>query len=222
MISTKDIPQSGGGIPKVIQPGNRNAKVNSIVLEPYTYKAGSLHLILNLETAPIEGFVGFNIVKDNDSNGTYKGQFGKVSSDQWAYSDGVTKGGRKVSRDIEIMKFLQDFCKNLGIMDWFNAQDNKHETIESFVSALNKERPFKDVYLNWCIAGKEYEGKGGYKNYNLFLPKYVKNEVSFESEDVKESESKLTKFNESLHIIRSKPKVVESFGTTASGDDFEM
>jgi len=211
MLSTKDLPQEGGGIPKSIKPGNNTCEIKEVELEKYQFKEGAYHLILFLETAPIEGFEGFFIDKDKPELGRYKGQVGKVRSNEYAYEDRVTKGGRKMFRDKEILKFLRDLCQATGAMKWFDAQDNKHETIERFVAAFAKAKPFKGKSLNWCLGGKEYVGKSGYTNYDLFLPRSADGKVMFELADTDPKVSKLMKFDETAHKRKKKVESVSSF-----------
>ncbi len=40
-----------------------------------------------------------------------------------------------------------------------------------FVKAFNKTADFRGKFLEFCVAGKEYEGKSGYTNYDMWLPK---------------------------------------------------
>ena len=206
-ISTTDIPQ-GGGIPKLIQPSNVSAKIMKIYLDrPDFLKNGEYNLVMLLETPSLgDSFEGFYVDKDNPSKGRHKGQIGRVKAAEYAFSDGETKSGIKVERDREIMKFLQDLVKALGkkAEAWFKAQDKKHDTIELFVEQFEKDKPYKDVFLNWCIAGKEYEGKGGYTNYDLFLPRRSKDGVPFESDGVATEESRLYVFDKEKHVKKKK------------------
>jgi hypothetical protein len=224
-ISTKKIPQ-GGGIPKTIQPGNTNAKINNVALEVYPYKTGALHVVLSLETPkPSEDYEGFYINKDKPALGRHEGQVGKVKAGEYAFSDGTTKGGVQISRDNEILKFLNQLCGALGIADWYREQDEKHDTIESLINAFNTDKPYEGIYLNWCIAGKEYKNKAGYTNYDLFLPKFSsKDGVPYESEAP--TTSKLLKYDPALHIKKKKPEeVVNTFGAeegTATRSSFNL
>lgn len=208
-LSTKDLATSGGGgLPKTISPGNHKLKINSIELEDFSFIPGAKHLLLHVETEPIEGFEGFMIDKDDESLGKYAGQIGKVKASQYAYADGETKSGIKIERDRSLMIFLKTLCNNLEISEWFDAQDEKHETIEDFIIAFNKTAPFKDIYLDFCIAGKEYVGKTGYTNYDLYLPKAERNNYSFGSV----GSSKVMVFNEAVHLKKQEVKEVKNFG----------
>ena len=119
MITTKNI-TSGGGTPKVIQPGNVTCKINSITLDKVPYKEGAYNLNIHLETEDMgSDFEGFLVDKDNPDGPRYKGQIGKVRFSEWPYSDGETKSGIKVSRDIEIVKAISNICRQTDCMSWF-------------------------------------------------------------------------------------------------------
>lgn len=207
-LSTKDLNAGGGGLPKTISPGNHKLKINSLELEDFSFIPGAMHLLLHTETEAIEGFDGFMIDKDDASKGHYAGQIGKVKASQYAYADGETKSGIKIERDKSLMIFLKTLCNGLGLTKWFDEQDNLHETIEDFVIAFNKTAPFKDVYIDFCIAGKEYVGKTGYTNYDLYLPKAEKGNYAFG--DFKQG--KVMLYNEAVHLKKTEVKEVKGFG----------
>lgn len=206
-LSTTDLKEGGNGLPKTIAPGNHTLKINSVVLEDFKFIDGAKHLMLNVETAPIDGFEGFMIDKDNPDAGHYAGQIGRVKASQYAFADGKTKSGVEIQRDRSILVFIQNLCKALDTNDWFVAQDNKHDTIEEFVEAFNNDAPFKDKYLDMCVAGKEYEGKSGYTNYDMWLPKGSKDGYAYAAKG-----GKVLAFNEIDHLKKLEVKPVESFG----------
>jgi hypothetical protein len=213
-LSTTNLASEGGsGLPKTISPGNYTLKLNSLSLEDFKFIPGAKHLVMNVETEPIDGFEGFMIDKDNPEAGHHAGQIGRVKASQYAFADGQTKSGVKVERDKSLMIFLKNLTTALGAQDWFLSQDNKHDTIEEFIDAFNNERPFENTYLEFCIAGKEYEGKSGYTNYDMWLPKGSKGVYSFSPKG-----GSVMEFNESEHLKKMEAKPVESFGD----DDFEV
>lgn len=221
-ISTKNIPTGGTSIPKTLQPGNIVAKINDITLEPFTFKEGAYHLLLHLEgTDRGPEFEGFFINKDRPELGRYKGQVGKVKASEWAYADGETKSGIKISRDTEILKFISNICKELG-SNWLQEADGKYDTIDAFVKGFAKDKPFKDTWFNFCIGGKEYQNKEGYTAYDMFLPKYTKGGAPFEICD--KPNSRIMKFSEAEHIKKKKVESVAGFSDNASGSsaDFEL
>ena len=60
-LSTTDLGTGGAGQPKTISPGNHLLKINSIELEDFKFIDNAKHLMLHVETEPIEGFTGFMI-----------------------------------------------------------------------------------------------------------------------------------------------------------------
>jgi hypothetical protein len=215
-LSTKDLvnENNGGGTAKTIAPGNHRLKINSLVLEDFQFIDGAKHLVLNVETEPIEGFEGFLIDKDDESKGKYAGQIGRVKASQYAFADGQTKSGIKVQRDRSLMMFLANLSKTYGIMKWFEEQDNKFNTIEEFVKNFSDNAPIKDKYLNFCIAGKEYENKSGYTAYDIWLPKAENNKYAYGEEN----SERILKYDESKHLKKLEVKPVENFGD--DDDDF--
>jgi hypothetical protein len=213
-IGTKDV-KGGTSINKTIAPGNHRLKINNIGVEEFTFIPGALNLVLQVETAPLENFEGFFIDKDNESLGRYEGQIGRVKSGQYAFADGTTKTGIVIDRDNSILVFLKALCTSLDLLDWFDAQDDKHDTIEDFVLALNDDAPYKDMYIDFCVAGKQYENRAGYTAYDLHLPKSSRDGYAFSKAD----SGKTLLFSESLHIKKSAPKKVDNFdgGNTEPG-----
>lgn len=219
MITTKNI-TSGGGTPKVIQPGNVTCKINSITLDKVPYKEGAYNINIHVETADLgTDFEGFLVDKDNTTGPRYKGQIGKVRYSEWPFSDGETKSGIKVYRDVEILKAIQNICRESSNMAWFDAQDNLHETIESFVEQFDKDKPFKDFYFNFCIAGREYLNKAGYINYDLYLPRAGKGQLNMQKSNA--DSIKVMTFNEEQHIKKAKSESVTSF-SAGSDDDLDV
>jgi hypothetical protein len=215
-IGTKNVSAGGNGVAKTIGPGNHKLKINSLIAEDFKFIPGAIQIILNVETEPIEGFEGFMLDKDNESLGHYKGQIGRVKAGQYAFADGTTKSGVQIYRDDSILVFLKSICTTLGMLDWFDEQDNKHDTIEDFILAFNETAPYKDKYMDFCIAGKEYEGKTGYTNYDLYLPKSSRDGFAF----AKVESGKHLLYSEALHLKKLEAKKVESFGEDT--DDFAV
>lgn len=215
-LSTKDLvnENGGGGMAKTIAPGNHTLKINSVVLEDFQFIDGAKHLILNVETEPIDGFEGFLIDKDDESKGKYKGQIGRVKASQYAFADGQTKSGIKIQRDRSLMMFLANLSKATGIMKWFEEQDNKFNTIEDFVKNFSNNAPLKDKYLDFCVAGKEYENKSGYTAYDMWLPKAENNKYAYGEE----GSDRILKYDEAKYLKKLEVKPVDNFGD--DDDDF--
>lgn len=207
-LSTTDLGTGGSGMAKTIAPGNHTLKINSIELEDFRFIEGAKHLILHVETEPIEGFEGFWIDKDDESQGRYDGQIGRVKASQYAFADGETKSGIKIQRDRSVMIFLQNLCNTLGINEWFRNQDGKHETIEDFVNAFSKSAEYKGKFLEFCVAGKEYESKSGYTNYDMWLPKAENKKYAMAEVEA----GKVMTYDEAKHLRKIEVKDVKSFG----------
>lgn len=209
-LKTNEIKPSGGAIPKLLQPGNIVCKVNSIQLEKFKFKEGGYHIVLGLEGPDLGStFEGFFIDKANEAKGRHKGQVGQVKASEWAYADGETKSGIKISRNDEIMKFVQNLLTALDAPKWVADQNEKHEDIEAFITALNTEKPFGTNTIEFCIGGKEYINKGGYTNHELFLPKYDKTGAPF-------GKTKVATFDTDKHIREKKVKPVGEFGSEST------
>jgi hypothetical protein len=228
MISTDALLQDRGpSIPKNLTTGTQTCKINSVKLEvsPFDNEAYFLHL--NMESEPMgDDFEGFAIDRDNPDAGKYLGKVGRVKTNEYPYKDGQTKSGIKVSRDLDILKAIQNICRVTKALNWMENNNNKYETIEEYVQAFADDMPFKDVYFNVTLGGREYF-KDNYPKYDLFIVRPGKGQVSMESTDVSEENSKLVKFNEDLHVKRKKSENLESFGsdsvtTSSVGSDFDL
>ena len=207
-LSTTDLTTEGGsGMPKTIAPGNHELKINSVRLDEFRFIEGAYHLMMEMETKPIEGFEGFMIDRNDESKGHYEGQIGRVKASQYAFADGETKSGIKIQRDRSVLMFLKNLSTALGITDWFAEQDNKHETIEDFVKAFNETAPYQDKYLHTCLAGKEYENKSGYIAYDCWFAKAQNRKYGY----APNAETVLP-YDESKHLRKIENKPVESFG----------
>lgn len=213
-LSTEDLGGgTGSSLPKTISPGNHVLKINSVTLEEFKFIDNAYHLILHVETKPIDNFEGFALDKDNPEKGYYEGQIGRIKASQYAFADGETKSGIKIQRDRSILIFLQNLCKTMGINEWMLEQNNKHDTIEDFVKAFDKTAPYKEKFLEFCVAGKEYVGKTGYTNFDMWLPKAEGGKYAFG--DIENG--KVIIYNEKQHLKKLENKEVESFG---DDDDF--
>ena len=227
MLSTKDMSAGSGKVKPVIDAGNQELKINSIVLNTPPYDSSAYDLQINVESRPVTGeFEGFLHDMNNPSGPRYQGQVGRVSFQRYAFADTTLPSGREINRDAEIMKALIFMSEQQGKraeLDAIQAQ-----TIEQFVESANTILS-GDTYYNFCIAGREWENKEGYINLQLFLPKRSRNGVTFERLDV--DNSNLVEFNRSEHIVELKNKSTNTASTTSSfepvagtvsGDDFDL
>lgn len=217
-LSTKDVKTGGGGLPKTIEPGKRTLKINSIELKqfPFMVTDDGYYLVLHVETKPIEGFEGFFIDKEDESLGRYLGQIGQIKTNRYYYKDGTTKSGIVIERNMEILKVIKNLCIATGCEDWFDAANEKHATINDFVDAFNNTAPFKDKFLNFCVAGKEFERKNGYIGFDLFAPKLTRGTVAYEAEDTKVS--RLIAFDADKHWEKFEKEEVEGFSEDEDAD----
>jgi hypothetical protein len=228
MINTVDIPESkGSSIPKTLQPGNVIFQVHSMKLDSPPYDREALNLSLSVESEKIEGFEGFFIDKNNETLGRHNGQVGNIRISQYPFKDAVTKSGVEIKRDLELMKSIKNFCNVINANEWLTSQNNKHDTFESLINQFNIDKPFANKWIRACVGGSEYVNKGGYTNYDLYIPKATGMVVSMENANVSEEESKVMKFDSEKHLRRKKVDEVKSFGdstiTSASvGSDFEL
>jgi len=228
MISSKDLGSNDGpSVSKTLSPGQHVCKINKITLDVPTFNKDALNLVLHVESEPIgDDFEGFFIDKDNPEKGRYEGQVGRVKTSEYAYSDGVTKSGIKVSRDNDIVRVIKTICSVTKSLSWLEANDNKHETIHEYVEAFASDAPFKDKFIKLCIGGKEYLNKEGYINHDLHLVRTQRGTFNMEAADVHEDHSKLVKYDPDTHIKKKKTDV-DSFGgnvptSSSVSSDFDL
>lgn len=186
-------------LPKTLSPGFHKLKLNKLEIQDFKYLPGAKHLYLHFETEPIEGFTGFKIDNNNPELGNYQGQVARVKAGQYAFANGKTKTGIEIDRDQAFMIFMKNLCEALGITEWYQAQDEKFDTLEELVEAFNETAPFQDVYLDVCISGKEYLNNSGYTAYDMWLSKPSRTEgYSFSPT----GSGKTLPYNENLHLIK--------------------
>lgn len=195
--------------PMDIRPGNVVAKINAIRLEGPKYNTNTkeVNFYLELETKPVSnGFEGYMINKDKPELGKYKGQVKTITNSRWTIKDFETKAGKQVSLDEQCLKFLYSLLKELK-SDWLDNKNDVFKTIEEAVIAFNKEKPFKDIYLEWCLGGREKINAKGYANYYMFIPDYKVCPVGFAAIG---GDKKVTKYDKDLHLIKDTSSSVES------------
>lgn len=227
MLSTKDMSAGSGKVKPVIDAGNQELKINSIILNTPPYDKSAYDLQINVESKPVTGeFEGFLHDMNNPSGPRYQGQVGRVSFQRYAFADTTLPSGREINRDAEIMKALIFMSEQQGKRAELDAIEA--QTIEQFVESANTILS-GDTYYNFCIAGREWENKEGYINLQLFLPKRSRNGVTIERLDV--DNSNMVEFNRSEHIVALKNKSTNTASTTSSfepvagtvsGDDFDL
>jgi hypothetical protein len=227
MIDLKaNLPERKITTPKNILPGNNICKINRISLEPYPFvnkftgEKDGYNLILDLETEPVgEDFEGFFIDKNDESLGRYAGQTARVKYSQYPFQNSKTKSGIDINRDDELLKALNNICRETDCISWIDDNQTRFNTIEEVFEAFGNEKPFQNKWLRVCIGGKEYE-KDGYKKYDLFFPNYSKKGVPFENVDG--SKSNIAVFNESEHIKVKTPAPESDFNAENPGLSFNI
>lgn len=212
-ISTKKIPIVG----KLIEPGNVIAKINNITFEKAIFKKkdekdpDSWNIVFHIEGPDLgKDFEGFFLDFNTPAKGRYKGLVGKVKAEEWPFKDGVTTNGVEVKRDKLLLRFLHNICETLGLTSWLDAEDNKHDSIDSLIQKFCEDGLYRDKWLKMCIIGKEYLNAKKFLNYDLSFPKFSKTNVPFELESA--NPSKLISFDPSVHIRKKKVESLDSFG----------
>ena len=233
MITTKDVgePVAGKGPSKKLEPGNQQITIVDVKLQVNKFdkfKKDAEFLMLIMEGPDLgPNFEGFMRDKDDPSKGMHTGQVAWVKASEWAFADGTTKTGIEIKKNNEILRYIKSLCVQTDSMKWFDDQDGKHETINSFVEQFNEDRPFEGKKLNVCLAGNYYykkdkQSEKKFLNCDLYLPKFTAKEIPFENPVV--STSKLTVFNEALHI--KQPKEKDETATTSAAPkekpDFDL
>jgi len=233
MITTKGVgePVAGSSLSKKLEPGRTKATMVGIKLQKNQFdkkRVDPEYLMLILEGPDLgAGFEGFLIDKDSPEKGAHKGQVAWVKASEWAFSDGTTKTGVEIKKDNEILRYLKHICQQTDCMKWFDAQDGKHETIQSFVEQMDKDKPFAGKEINVVIAGRQYKDKKDYMQWDLHLPKFIGKSIPLEDASVPDADSKLIVFNKALHVKELAP--VASFGNdtdaapvTKKEDSFDL
>jgi hypothetical protein len=164
-------------------------------------------------------FDGFLKDPNNPGGPKFAGQVGKVRASQYAAADGEDKNGNKYSRDKTLLMTLDRLAASCGVQDQLK-EINANDWNDMISQA---KRIFFGKKLNICAAGKAYTNKGGYTEYDLFLPKSANGKYAHTSAD---STASLLVFNEAQHILAERATTpVESFepaSTASSDDDFNL
>jgi len=228
-LSTKDV-TLGGGASKFLQPGNQVIKIDSISLETPNIPGMSegYNFMIHAESEPLENFEGLPIDRDAPDGDKYLGQIGRIRGSRYIFNNTTLPSGRKIERDVEILKLIKNLCIESDNMKWFDAQDKKHDLIEDFIDAMNADEIFKGKLFYACVAGKQYTNKTGYVNYDLYLPPFTR-----EGKALSILEKNVTVFDPKVHILEtagaSGTKVdidnsddLAEASTTAGDNDFEL
>lgn len=207
MLNTKDMSVGSGKARPLMGPGNTEVRINKITLDQTPYDSEAWNVNLHVETQPVGGeFEGFFKNKDNESEGRYAGQIGRVRMGPFPYKDTTLPSGREISRDQEILKGMIFLGEVLGKRDQLDSIEA--DTIETFITQCNKLFSNSD-FFNVCLASREWENKEGYINNDLYLPKLSRNGVPMEA--LNAENSRLIAFDKDTHV-KSVAKKAESNG----------
>ena len=225
MLNTKDMSAGSGRTKPVLDPGNHVVKINSITLDQTPYDADSYNIHLHVETAPVGGdFEGFFKDYNDQSQGRYEGQIGRVRISPFPFKDTTLPSGREISRDQEILKHMITLAETLDMRDGLDSIEA--DTIEFFMRECNDLMGGSKL-INMCIGGREWENKEGYVNNDLFLPRISKDGIAMEAMD--KENSRLLKFDRGVHVKALVKKDAPSNGIetpfkadSGSGTDFEL
>jgi hypothetical protein len=225
MLNTKDMSAGSGRTKPVLDPGNHVVKINSITLDQTPYDADSYNIHLHVETAPVGGdFEGFFRDYNDQSQGRYEGQIGRVRISPFPFKDTTLPSGREISRDQEILKHMITLAETLDMRDGLDSIEA--ETIESFMTECNNLMGNSKL-MNMCIGGREWENKEGYVNNDLFLPRISKDGIAMEAID--KENSRLLQFDRAVHVKALVKKDSPANGVetpfkadSGSGSDFEL
>jgi len=223
MLNTKDMSAGSGRIKPVLDPGNHVVKINSITLDQTPYDADSYNIHLHVETAPIgDTFEGFFRDYNDQSQGRYEGQIGRVRISPFPFKDTTLPSGREINKDQEILKHMITLGETLGMRDGLDSIEA--DTIEFFMRECN-DLMKGSKFINMCIGGREWENKEGYVNNDLFLPRISKDGIAMEA--LEKENPRLLKFDRAVHVRALVKKdenqtKMEFKADSGSGNDFEL
>lgn len=219
MLSTKNVvstSSTGSGVKKTLSPGNHTVTINDMSLKP-GYKNDGYTIVLHVE-GPALGpdFDGFLKDPNNPNGAKFAGQVGKVRATEYAAADGITKNGTKVYRDQQLLQTLDRLAISAGVQDRLKEIEAK-----DWEDMINQARRiFFGKKIAICAGGREWTNKGGYTEYDLFLPKSKNGKYAHTAAD---NTANLLTYDAAEHIVKEKEtKTVESFEPAKADDDFNL
>lgn len=214
-LSTKSIETSVSRTAPVITPGNHTMKINKFYLQAPNYASKhekEYFLVFDLESKPVtdQNFQGFK-----DENGRpYAGQIGRVKYSRYSFVEGKElPDGRKTSIVNDIMLAMVNLSNSLGQRDVLDSIEAN--TIEELVTMASSAL-CPTAFLDFCVGGKEYEGKSGYTNYDMYLVKSSRGNYAFGPE----GSDKVITYNADEHLIKKEEKPISGFNGANSLEDF--
>lgn len=224
------IPGSGdadkGGGYKGIVPGNYKAKINKFMLWDEHWRADNgLFLVMSMETTkPNPEFEGYPINAEDPDGPKHEGLVGNVKYSTYAYKTRFdSRKGMELERDKAILEDLMRLCIVLDCIDWFKAAQGKYDTIEEWVEAFNNDMPYKDKYLDLCIAGEQYFNKEGKLKTGLYFAKYEKDGTKYiNAYKSLTNPKKIVQYDEAKHFKKVEAPVVDNFDTGSDVAEIEV
>ncbi|NCD06161.1 MAG: hypothetical protein EOL97_08585 [Spirochaetia bacterium] len=189
-------PKTGGGS-KVLDPGTHKCQIVSIALQAPPYKPESYYVTCLVEGLPEgDGFEGIARDKNNPTLGNYEGKIAYVNNGMYSFDTWQPPKGDTITRDEQIFNYVMNIARNLGVLEKIQADKFTANTIEDFVTGIQKY--ICGVWGYFTIAGKEYYTEGYDRpNYRLFFAKYDK------KPSIALEENNVLPFNEAVHIIKT-------------------
>ena len=208
--------KSNANLSKTIVPGSGTFTILGMTCRKNDYNnqdGYDVSFELVGEDLTAQGFEGFFIDNEDQSQGRHKGAVGYVKLNQYSYKTTTfpAKGDKPeqtVDRDATIINKLVEIAKIVG-----KENELLEGTVADIPSLIAKAgEVFKGTSLKLTIAGRKYLDKKNYTKYDLFLAKADKGFVS--NEAVGANPTKLQVFNPAIHIIEAKggsAPAIESF-----------
>ena len=189
---------------KIMNPGQHLAKIIDIKLSVPSYDMSAYTMTLMIEGPELGGeFVGLAIDKNDPSKGNYKGSIGFVQAGQYTFKD-YEYQGRLIGRDEQMFRWLNNLCKQMGVLDKMTTDKVDADTIEEYVEACKKYLINDKLWGTFIVGGKEYF-KDGYErpSYYLFFPKADNKKYAYSAIlDEKNQPVGLLTYNPDKHIIK--------------------
>jgi hypothetical protein len=200
MLNTKDMQVGSGKARPVLGPGNREIKINRITYDVTPYDKDAFNIMLHVEGRPEGGdFEGFLRDQNNESLGRYEGQVGRVRMSPYPFKDATLPSGREINKDQEVLKSMIFLGEVLNMRD--DLDSIEAETIEDFMNQCNTlftNGEKGSLWINSCLASREWENKEGYVNNDLYIPRISKDGVGLEG--LNAENSRLLTFDASIHV----------------------
>jgi hypothetical protein len=215
----------GGGY-KGIVPGNYKAKINEFMLwDEHWRQDNGLFIVMRMETAkPNPEFEGYPINSEDPEGPKHDGLVGNVKYSTYAYKTKYdARKGKEVPRDVAILEDMLRLCIELDCVDWFKAAQGKYETSPEWIEAFNNDMPYKDKYLEVCIAGEQYFDKEGKLKTGLHFAKYEKEGTKYiNAYKSLTNPKKIVQYDEAIHFKKVEAPVVNNFDTASEVAEIEV